>query len=134
MSAKNGHERHGTDPGLHNTVVRYRDNEEHGEPGWYITTKRKDNDAMVTSGPYLLQELEPTLQPIDGRGDDDDHQADLTPEEVAIEEGHVTRIEAAADQVGDARSTGKVKELEARKKRLTPLMTAIDDYEEWCAS
>ena len=123
-------EGHGTDPGLANTVVRYRDA---GEPGWYITTERGNGDAAVTTGPYELHELEPTLRRIDGRGDDDDHETDLTPEENAIEEGHVARIESEAVKFAETRSTTKVNELQTRKDRLAVLMSAANDYNEWCA-
>ena len=121
---------HGTDPGLANTVVRYRDA---GEPGWYITTERGNGEAGATSGPYEVHELERTLRPIDGRGEDDDHETDLTPEENAIEEGHVARIESEAVKVAETRSTTKVEELQSRKDRLAALMTAANDYDEWCA-
>ena len=80
----------------------------------------------------MLHELEAVLRVIDGRGDDDDHETDLTPEEIAIEEGHVTRIETEAGKVGEARSAGDVEELQARKDRLVALMSAIDDYEQRC--
>ena len=133
MNTKTGHEQHGTDPRLENTLVRYLGEAEDAEPGWYIRTTGTNDETAVATGPYPIQELETTLRKIEGRNDDDDHETDLTPEEVAMEEGHVTRIEAAAGKVGDSRSLNGINRLEARKKRLTPLMTAIDDYEEWCA-
>lgn len=112
--------------------MRYRDVSKDGEPGWHVTTDRENGDAAATTGPYGLHELEAVLRVIDGRNDDDDHETDLTPEEIAIEEGHVTRIEAAAGKVAEARSAGAVKELQARKDRLAALMSATDDYAEWC--
>ena len=130
-NAKQGHEDHGADPGLSNTVARYRDGGAHGERGWYITTDRENGDAPVTSGPYPLDDAQTTLQLING-GHDDDHETDFSPEEVTIEEGHVTRIEDTAGQLATAMSTGNAEELQARKDQLAALMTATNDYTNWC--
>ena len=131
-NANGGHERHGADPQLAHTVVRYRDGHGNGEPGWHITTDRENGDAVATTGPYPLHELETVLRLVDGRDDDDDHETDLTPVEVAIEEGHVTRIEDEARKVAAALPTDRVEELQVRKDRLAALMTASNDYSDWC--
>ena len=81
--------------------------ETHSRTGRKAATRKTDNPpGGADDEQHSLDEAQTTLRLIDGWHDDDDHETAFSPEEIAIEEGHMTRIETTAGQLATAMSTG----------------------------
>lgn len=127
--------RSGCDPKLEHTRIRYRGI---GRAGWYITTSTPTGAGATwaTDGPFELDDLESRLAAIEGGSEEQDAATGQLPRrEQVIEEGLISRVEAAALELAEkinARADCSSVAVDQRKKALEELMTASGVYDHWC--
>ena len=124
---------HEHDAGLKHTTVDYRVGPSGN--GWYVTSSRDLDDTRgctVTSGPYDNEECEQLLALMAGPGSAQGNGPLMAHEQV-MENAHINRIEQAAREWNQAatKTADSEQPVDARKKALTNLLTATDDYESW---